>query len=193
MNENPSPETLVGEPQLSTSNGGGTVESPSLSLAELNSILGADFKDTSTALKALKDTKDFVGKRKEDIAAEVKASLQQTASDVASKSDVQELKNQLFYAQNPQYKGYESLIKKLGNNPADVTNSEEFKTVFEKATIADEVVNNKSVVSTNSRLSQSQSVVSDAIGIANARGSTIEDVATMLAKGINQDNTNMKG
>jgi len=187
MTENPSPETLADDAHVTSPDGGGTVESPALTLVELNKFLGSDFKDASTALKALKDTKDFVGKRKEDIAAEVKAGLQQTAPDAATKSDIQALKNQLFYSQNPQYKGYETMINKLGQDPAEVVGSEEFKTVFEKVAKADEVAQSKSVVSSNSRLSQSKSTIDEAVGIANARGTTLEDVATVFATAINKE------
>lgn len=186
MSENLSTETLAETSHVAAADGGVTVESPALTLVELNTILGSDFKDTSTALKALKDTKDFVGKRKEDIAAEVKASLITTMEpDESLKSDVQTLKNQLFYSQNPQYKGYEGLISKLGSNPADAVNSPEFQQVFEKAQSADELTQNKSVVASNSRLSQSPQVMEQAIATANARGTTQEDVALVFARSIN--------
>lgn len=185
MTENLSAETLVGEPQLSTSNGGATVESSTLSLADLNKHLGSDFKDSQTALKALKDTKDFVGKRKEDIVAEVKAS---TNVDNSLKSDVQALRRDLFFSQNPQYKGLEAVIEKFGNDPAEAVKNPEFASVYEKVKVADEVVNNKSVVSSNSRLSQTKTVIDEAVTVANARGTTNEDVATVLARGINEAN-----
>lgn len=186
--ENPSPETLAETSLKSAADGGGTVESPALPLAELNKYLGSDFKDTATALQSLKETKNFVGKRKEDIAAEVKAGLQQNASDGATKADVQALKSELFYSQNPQYKGYELIIQKLGSNPAEVVNSEEFKPMFEKVQQADEAVNSKSVVASNNRIAQSKSVIEQAVTVANARGTTQEDVALEFAKAINQNN-----
>jgi hypothetical protein len=189
MTENPSPETLAETSRTSAADGGGTVESPALTLAELNKQLGSDFKDPSTALRALKDTKDYVGKRKEDIANELRAAVvPQTAPDMATKSDVQALKNQLFYSQNPQYKGYESMINKLGADPAEVVDSPEFKTVFEKVKVADEVAQSKSVVSSNARLSQAKNVMDSAIETANARGSTQEDVALIFARDINARN-----
>lgn len=184
MTENLSPETLADGSLKSPADGGGTVESPALTLAELNKYLGSDFKDPSTALKALKDTKDYVGKRKEDIVAEVRGNLPSANVPDELKSDIQSLKNSLFYSENPQFKGYEGLIAKMGGNPAEVVSSPEFKGVFEKVKVADEVANSKSVVSSNSRLSQSKTVVDEAITIANARGSTQEDVAMALARGI---------
>lgn len=188
MTEDLSTDTLVDGAVNTPADGGVTVESPALTLAELNKQLGSDFKDPSTALKALKDTKDFVGKRKEDIAAEVKASLSQTAPDAASKSDVQALNNRLFFSENPRYKGYENLITKLGSNPAEVVESEDFKSVFEKAKVADEVAKQKSVVSSNSRISQERSINDNAVTVANARGTTQEDVALVFARAINEAN-----
>lgn len=186
MTENPSSETLADEAQLTSADGGETVESPALTLAELNKHLGSDFKDRSTALKALKDTKDYVGKRKEDIVAEVRSTLPSANVPDELKSDVQSLKNRLFFSENPQFKGYEPLISKMGGNPAEVVESPEFKSVFEKVKVADEVAQSKSVVSSNSRLSQSKTVMDEAITVANARGTTNEDVATVLARGITE-------
>lgn len=189
MTENPSSETLADAAHVTAADGGETVESSTLSLAELNKYLGSDFKDPSTALKALKDTKDYVGKRKEDIANELKTVVvAQTPPDVATKTEVQALKNDLFYSQNPQYKGMAPIIQKLGADPADVVNSEEFKTMFEKVKVADEVVNNKSVVASNSRISQVKTVMDSAVNVANSRGTTGEDVATIFAREINQQN-----
>lgn len=188
MTENLSPETLADGAHVTPADGGGTVETPALTLADLNKQLGADFKDVPTALRALKDTKDYVGKRKEDIAAEVKAGLQQSASVSHLESDVQSLKNQLFFTSNPQYKDYESLISKLGSDPAEIVNLPEFKDVYEKAVKADEIVSSRSVVSSNARLSQNKTVVDSAIQVANFRGSTGEDVAMTFAQAINQQN-----
>lgn len=188
MTDNPSTDTLAGESHVASADGGVTVEKPALSLEDLNKHLGANFKDTATALQALKDTKDFVGKRKEDIAREMETSVASKSSDVASKSDVQELKSQLFYSENPQYKGYAGLISKLGTDPSAVVDTADFKTVFEKAQVADEVAGNKSIVSSNSRISQARSTVEHMVNVANARGTTYEDVAIVAAAAINEAN-----
>lgn len=182
MTENLSPEPLVGGAHVESANGGGTVESPALTLVDLNKHLGSDFKDVPTALKALKDTKDFVGKRKQDIVAEV------TPANDSLTSEVQSLKRDMFFSNNPQYKGYENLITKLGSDPAEVVRMTEFTNVFEKAKSADEIAQNKSVVSSNARLSQSKSITDEAIAVANSRGTTGEDVATVLARAINIGN-----
>jgi hypothetical protein len=185
MENNLNSDTLSGDAQLTSSNGGESVNSPALTLADLNATLGKDFKDSATALKALKDTQSYVGKRREDIATEMLKASPNASESLAS--DVQSLKKDLFFSQNPQYKSYESLINKIGSNPADVVNSPEFSGIFEKVKVADEVVNNKSIVNSNSRLAENTSTRENAIGIANARGST-EDVSLVFARAINDAN-----
>lgn len=191
-NENPSGESELGGAHVTPPGEDTTVsDEATLSLAELNQFLGKDFKDKETALKSLKETGSYVGKRKEDIAAEVRrelASGDTPAADApATKSEVQSLKSELFYSNNPQYKGYEALIAKMGTDPAEVVQLPEFKSVFEKAQIADDVEAKKSVVHSSSRLAQSKSATDEAIAIANARGATGEDVALSLAKSITSE------
>lgn len=180
---NPSSETLVGaDGNVPAADGGETVGTDT-TLAELNKILGGNFKDLPSALKAVQDTKAFVGKRKEDIVAEVRKELEpspQNQTDVLEA--VKQLENRLFFSDNPQYKGYESLIAKMGSNPAEVVASEEFKTVFEKVKVADEIENSKSVVHSSPRLAESKTVIDEAINVANSRSSTNEDVAAVFAK-----------
>ena len=187
MTENLSAETLPGaEANVPASDGGATVESSALTLADLNKQLNSNFKDVPTALKSLKDTKDFVGKRKEDAMAEIKASMASASpTETATKSDIQQLKNELFYSQNPEYKQYEGIISKLSADPAQAVSSEEFKGLFDKAKIADGVARNKSVVASNSRLSQNKTVLDTAINVANSRGTTGEDTAMIFARAIN--------
>lgn len=187
MTENLSPEPLADATHVDAADGGGTVESSALTLAELNKYLGSDFKDPATALKALKDTKDFVGKRKDDIKAELMEESKPAPIDESLRSDVQSLKRDLFFSQNPQYKGYEGLIGKLGANPAEVVASPEFANVYEKVKNADEIQGSKSVVSSNARLSQDKSFLEDAVAMANATHSS-SNVADILARGINAAN-----
>ena len=187
MTDIPSPDTLAdAATNVPAADGGGTVVKPALTLEELNATLGSTFKDPSSALKALKDTQSFVGKRKEDIANEVKQYL--APSDVASKADVQSLRNELFYSQNPQYKPYQNMIGSMGADPSEVVARAEVKDVIEKAAKVDEVAQAKSVVSSNSRLSQpAEPVMEQAVKMANARGSTLEDVSMIFATAINKE------
>jgi hypothetical protein len=183
---NPSSDTLAGDAQLTSADGGETVDSGTLTLAELNQFLGTDFKEKDTALKSLKDTKNFVGKRKEDIAAEVRATTAPSpqSTDTALASEVQKLKDELFYTQNPEFKGLRDLITSMGANPAEVVGSEAFKNVFEKVKVADEVETKRSVVSSSPRLAQAKSTLDSAIQVANSQGSGLTDVAETLARGL---------
>lgn len=189
MENNPSPDPLVPvATNVPTGNGGGTVVKPALTLEEINATLGSTFKDSDSALKALKDTQSYVGKRKEDIVNEVKATIAPPA-DVASKADVQALHNELFYSQNPQYKPYESMISKLGADPAAVVQLPEVKDVLDKAQKADQVAGTQSVIQSNQRLAQpAEPVIEQMVKVANARGTTNEDVAMIAAEAINKQN-----
>lgn len=183
-------ETLIDGAHVTPAGGGAAVGDSTLTLAELNSILGKDFKDKPTALKALKDTQSFVGKKREDIEAEVRASIQPTASP-ALEARVQSLANDLFFSQNPQYLGVRALIASMGSTPAEIVETPAFKEVFAKVKVADEVGQTRSVVSTNSRLAETKGAVEEAVKTANARGSTVEDVALVLAREITaQGNAN---
>ena len=187
MTDNLSPEALADASLKSAADGGGTVVQPALTLEQLNATLGSTFKDSDSALKALKDTQSYVGKRKEDIANEVKATIA-PQPDVASKADVQSLRNELFYSQNPQLKPYQGVISSMGADPAEVAARPEVKELIEKAAKADEVAQAKSVVSSNSRLSQpAEPVMEQAVKMAIARGSTLEDVSMIFATAINKE------
>ncbi len=188
MTDNLSPETLADASLKSAADGGGTVVQPALTLEEMNATLGSTFKDVESAKKALKDTFAYVGKRREDIAQEVKATIAQPA-DSASKADIQALRNELFYSQNPQLKPYQSMLNSMGADPAEVVARPEVKEIIEKAARADEMAQAKSVVSSNSRLSQNAApVIEQAVNVANARGTTNEDVALVFAQAINKEN-----
>ena len=180
MNENDNlTDTTLSDAAHVTAADGNAAVAPALTLAELNSTLGKDFKDVPTALKALKDTQSYVGKK---IVADT------PAPDNSLKSEVDSLKEQVFYANHPELKGHEQIIKAMGSNPAEVVGSDAFKTYFEKAKVADEVTNSKSVLSSNARLSQVQTVLTEAVAVTNARGSTNEDSALVFARAINAQN-----
>ena len=119
-----------------------------LSLKEINDLLGKDFKDKGTALKAVKDTFSYVGKKREDIAKEVLGN-----SQVESLTrEMKQLKENAFYDKNPELESYRPLIQKLGDNPADVIGSPEFKAIYEKAKGYDESAKMKTVLQSSPRL-----------------------------------------
>lgn len=186
---NSTDDPLADGAQLTPADGATAVDS-GLTLTDLNKALGKDFKDLPTAIKAVQDTFGYVGKRREDIAAELRVQLAQQSTpapvDNELKSKVQSLEDQLFYSNNPQYKGMESIIKKMGSNPAEVTASEEFKTLFEKVQTAEQFEKTRSVAPSNARLAAAQSTIQTAVQTANSRGSTIEDVAAVFARAINE-------
>ena len=187
MTDTPSSSSQADAVHVAAADGGETVVKPALTLEELNATLGSTFKDPSSALKSLKELQSFTGKRKEDIANEVKQSL--APSDAATKGDVQSLRNELFYSQNPQLKPYANMINSMGADPAEVVARADVKEIIEKAAKADEIAQAKSVVSSNSRLSQPAApVVEQAVNVANARGTTNEDVAMVFAEAINKQN-----
>lgn len=126
-------------------------ESPeNLSLSELNTLLGKDFKDKATALKSVKDTYSYVGKRKEDIAKEVGGGNEMLASEL------KQIKENMFFDKNPDYAPYRSLMTKMGSNPEEVAGSPEFKNIFEKAVGFDASQKLKSVLVSNPRLASSK-------------------------------------
>lgn len=178
-NETINEETQPAAAHVDAGDGTASV-SDGLSLAELNKTLGKNFKDKETALRSLAETNSYVGKK---IAAVEPAPI-----DHSLKLEVDSLKEQVFYASHPEYQGHESIIKAMGSNPAEVVDGAAFKTYFEKAKVADEVAQTKSVVSSNSRLSQTKTVIDEGVNMANARGSTGEDIALVFARAINESN-----
>lgn len=187
--DNTTDDPLVGASRSSASDGDTAVDT-NLTLAELNQVLGKDFKDVPTALKSVKDTFGYVGKKREDIENEVRSKLvaqpAPQSSDNSVLSKIQSLEEQLFYSSNPQYKGLEAVIKKMGTNPAEVVNSEEFKSIFEKVQVAEQVEKTRSVAPSNARLAQTKTFNDEAVAVANARGSTVEDVAMVAARSFNK-------
>lgn len=183
-------QPITDDAQLTSAGGEAAVDQPALTLAELNQVLGKDFKDVPTAMKALKDTQSYVGKKKEDIAAEVRAQLagssQNASASPSLESEVRSLQEQVFYANNPQFKGHETVIKAMGSNPAEVVESEAFKIYFEKATVAGEVASKKSVVASNPRLAQTKTVTEEAVRVANTTGSSTA-TADVLAQAIREE------
>lgn len=188
--DNSTDNTLTGDAQLTSADGGAAVAPGTMTLSEMNALLGKDFKDTDSALKAIKDTFGYVGKKKEDIEAEVRATLSpNNAPDnsKATESALAQMRKELFYATNPQFKGYEDLIASMGDDPAEVVKSGTFNKVFDKVKVADEAEQKRSVVSSSSRLAETKTAYDEAITVANARGAGSEQVATVLARAIQNE------
>lgn len=185
--ENLTDNSLADGAHVTPADGAMAVDSSTLSLTELNKTLGKDFKDVPTALKALQDTQSYVGKKREDIASELRTQVQtQNVVSPELESKVRSLEDEVFYSKNPQYGEYRAVIAKMGASPSDVVDSPEFKTVFEKGKVADEVTRTKSVVASNGRVAQSNNAVQEAVKLANTTASQSQ-VAELLAGKIMQE------
>lgn len=137
-----SPETAVSNtPEVSPE---------SMTLSELNGFLGKNFKDKATALSSLKETFSYVGKRKEDILKEA------GVYNEATTKEIREIKENLFYKDNPDLTPYRGAISKMGSNPEEVVNTPEFKQIFEKAIGNDKDQKLKSVLVSNPRIAASK-------------------------------------
>lgn len=185
QNDNPSSDTLADETHVDSADGGETVaNTDTLSLTDVNKIFGTTFKDPDAALKAIKETKSYVGKKIETPAAESAQSAPEQSQESELKSTVQRLERDLFFSNNPQFKDNRTLIESMGN-PAEVVERPEVKALLEKAQVADEAEQKKSVVHSSPRLAQTTGAIDQAVKIANATNSS-EQTAEVLSKAINE-------
>ena len=152
-----------------------------MSLKEINEVLGKNFTDKETALKSIKDTYSYTGKRKEDIINEYKKT--EGNNELASK--VSSLENMLrdanFYAENPQYKPYKDVISKFGGNPEEVIKDSVFQSTFKKASAYDETEKSKSVLHSNPRLGRITDKITEAKEAIKAGDSAKAEDAAVLA------------
>ena len=129
-----------------------------LTLADINKQLGKNFLTKESALKSLSDTFSYVGKKKEDIEKEVRATVQtdDRISKLAQELEIE--RKERFYDRNPQYadQNVRKLIDSLGGTPSEVVNREEFKQVFEKVSSYDKSAKLKTVLESNPRLASSK-------------------------------------
>lgn len=158
-------ETLTEEAKVVEADGGAAEENVVVKPKEeqktikdiLGEKLGKEFASDEVALKAVQDTFSYVGKKKEDIAKELmqetKESQRMDGDALAKIEQVEKkMREQSFYAENPELKGYKELIAKFGDNPEEVVKTEEFKSVFEKVKGYDELQSSQSVLHSNPRL-----------------------------------------
>lgn len=139
-----------------------STEADTLSLQELNETLGKTFKDKASALKAFKDTFDYVGKagQAEKELRALKTQEKGGGDDISLK--IRALEDEVFYSKHPEYEPYRNTIGKMGASPAEVVNSDDFKSIFEKVRGYDEVQKTKSVLETNPRLGRSRDALKEA-------------------------------
>lgn len=136
----------------------GAVAPASLTLEELEQTLGKKFPDKETALKSLKDTFSYVGKKKEDIAKEI--GVEQKVSSV--ELELAKLRTDMWFKDNPDHAPFREIIEKLGTNPNEVIASEAYKAVFTKAKGYDELQSRRTVLESNPRIAASKDTLAKA-------------------------------
>lgn len=143
---------------------------------ELAKVLGKKFPDDATALKAVKDTFDYVGvagkahqaikavmearKVDESQAIEIIKSAAVSGGDIVDTSKFvtkAELEEKTFYSDNPDYKPYTKLVETFKKaNPdksrAEIIQLPDFKESFEKISNHDATEKQKSVLHSNPRM-----------------------------------------
>lgn len=163
-NENLSADSQAGEAQLTSSSENATVgnvadtsvappadiTNDGVSLKEINEFLGTNYKDKTTALASLKETRSYVGKKKEDIAKEV------VADTDGIRKELSDMKKNMFYKDNPDLAPYKALIDSLGSNPAEVVADPKYKDVLDKALGYDKTQKLKTVLETNPHIASSR-------------------------------------
>lgn len=156
------PDGQLGEPQLSPSNPDGTApvapDQSNLSLEDLNKLLGKSFPTKEAALKSVKDTFSYVGKKTDDIKKEVIAELNADQRTDTLAKELAAMRVERFYDKNPEYAdpAIRKVIDRIGGNPQDVVSSEEFKTIFNKVSEFDKSAKLKTVLESNPRLAVSR-------------------------------------
>jgi hypothetical protein len=186
-------EELSGDAQLTSRDSEGAVETvasresdtPKMTLEELNDYLGKNFKDKETALKSLKDTYSYVGKKKEDIAAEVLSKVQTDGQVDTLAKELEEMRKERFFDKNPQYAepSIRKLIDSLGGSPSEVVNREEFKSVFDKVSSYEESAKLKTVLEGNSRLAESRTSLEKAVELKKS-GANADAYEAVIAKAV---------
>jgi hypothetical protein len=127
----------------------------------LGQTLGKQFTSDEAALKAVKDTFSYVGK-KIDPQQAGQAAGQTSANKEADKLDTskfisrEQYEQDMFYSKNPQLEEYKDILSGLAvaNNVSvsEASNLESFKKMFEKTSAYDSSQKAKSVLETNPRL-----------------------------------------
>jgi hypothetical protein len=188
-NEYITPETLGGEdlnnefasaPVKETVSAVSSNTADALSLNELNSYLGKNFTSKESALKSLKDTFSYVGKKTEDITPKI---------DPNQFISREQYEQDMFYSRNAEYSTPEvrevidAMAKAKGLSPKDVVASDTFKAVFSKVKGYDESQSLKSVLETNPRLASTRDSYTKAAEMLN-QGGRKDEAEGMIARAV---------
>lgn len=181
INEDTTPEALSGDAQLTTSDAAGTVgntaNGDNMTLAEINAALGKNFPTKEAAMKSVKDTFSYVGKKIDDIKTEVKQEIGNDNRIDTLAKELQTERIERFYDRNPQYAdpSIRKFIESTGKNPAEVVNSKEFVDIFAKVTGFEETQRLKTVLESNPRLNSSRDSLTKAREASKALGGQVND------------------
>lgn len=158
-NDNITPDSLPlgGEGTVGVTSGEASPVAPTgeqadgMTLAELNQTLGKNFSDKASALKALKDTFSYVGKKTEPDDELLRAKGYMTKQDFEA---------EIFLRDNPQHaankKILESIAKAEGVSLVDAAKTPEYSKLFESASEYEKTQSLKTVLNPNPRLQQAQ-------------------------------------
>jgi hypothetical protein len=154
-----------------------------LSLAELNQLLGRQFKDRDSALKSIQDTYKFATTRVSDVASKLDEGAR---AELKRLNDTVEAQNkELFYVQNPKFAPHRKLIDSLGKNPNEVINTDIFKDTFSKLDGYDQTVKLKTVLESNPRLAASRDSMTKAVDLKKANnGFVTADVEKLVTDSV---------
>ena len=148
-------ESLPGAQDVGASDGKSEAvgsESAKSFAKQVSELLGKDFVDDESAAKAIKDTFSYVGKKREQIAEEVK----RNDIDMSKFVPREQYEEDQFFAKHPEYSELKSIIRdgaRANNVSVDkYTETEAFKTLFGKVSGFEEVQKKKSVLESNPRL-----------------------------------------
>lgn len=171
--------SLPDAPHVSAADSSGA-DTDAISLAELNNILGKNYSDRETALKAVKETYTFIGKR-DDHARIVKEAVQKTGKSedeilqLLTNSNMPENGSQpanpdqfitkdqyledMFFSKNPDLSMVKDVIKPLKNSDEfksmswdDYVKSDKIASIVDTFRVANEVKSAKSVMESNPRI-----------------------------------------
>jgi len=123
-----------------------------LTLEEINEQTGRNYSSKDEALKSISDTFSHIGKQEE----EVKEQLRE--ENFVSQ---EELNKELFYRENPDMQEHSDLLEALADKKdmsvEEAAESDEFATLYEKASEAEEEQSKQKVLKSNNRVKGGQS------------------------------------
>jgi hypothetical protein len=176
----------------------GTAAQSGVSIKDvLGQTLGKQFTSDEAALKAVKDTFSYVGKKIDSQhAGQAAATFENNGADNVDTSKFiskEQYEQDMFYSKNPQLEEYKDILKGLatanGVSVSEAANLDSFKKMFEKTSAYDSSQKAKSVLETNPRLGHVTDKLSKAREFA-AQGNSVAATDNAVAAVI--DAYNMK-